>query len=98
MRQNRHRITDAKTRALFWPIVVAVVVLLTGCGGEQSSSQSDFDPEELFTEELWNFDEDPPGGIPEGAEVFSGTWEVRPEPGAPTEPNVLCQIGEAEFP
>ncbi len=98
MQQERHRTMDAKTQVLLWSIVAAAIVLLASCSGEQSTSQSDFDPEELFAKELWNFDEDPPGSLPEGAEAFSGTWEVRPEPGAPTEPNALCQTGEAEFP
>jgi len=46
----------------------------------------------------WTFDADVAGGLPAGAQVFSGTWAVRAEPDAPTRPNVLCQTGMAEFP
>jgi hypothetical protein len=86
---------------LRWIVLVAVVVLfLASCTSGQSDSQSSSAPEGLFTktEESWNFDEDSPGNPPKGAVVFSGTWEVRPESDAPTEPNALCQTGEAEFP
>src|SRR5262249_33413208 len=44
------------------------------------------------------FDTDPAGGLPAGAEVYSGAWAVRAEPDAPTPPNVLCQTGTAPFP
>jgi hypothetical protein len=43
-------------------------------------------------------DTDPGGGLPAGAEVFSGTWAIRPEEGAPGPPNALCQTGTAEYP
>jgi uncharacterized protein YaaQ len=33
-----------------------------------------------------------------GATVFSGSWAVRAEAGAPSPPIALCQIGAAEFP
>jgi hypothetical protein len=46
----------------------------------------------------WTFDNDPIGGLPAGAEVFSGTWAVRAEENAPTPPNVLCQTGTTTFP
>ena len=46
----------------------------------------------------FNFDADPVGGLPQGAEVFSGQWAVRAEPDAPSPPNVLCQTGTAQFP
>lgn len=46
----------------------------------------------------WNFDGDPAGGLPAGAEVFSGSWQVRVEDDAPSKPNVLCQTGTTEFP
>src|SRR5215211_9162380 len=79
-------------------IIAALVLFLVSCGGGQSNSQSNSGPQELFTEESWNFDEDSPGDPPAGAEVFSGTWEVRPDSDAPTQPNALCQTGEAQFP
>jgi hypothetical protein len=46
----------------------------------------------------WNFDNDPVGGLPKGAEVFEGRWAVRPESDAPSPPNALCQTGNAIYP
>ena len=46
----------------------------------------------------WTFDKDPVGGLPAGATVFSGSWAVRAEAGAPSPANALCQTGSAEFP
>jgi hypothetical protein len=46
----------------------------------------------------WTFDKDPVGEPPQGATVFSGSWAVRAEAGAPSPPNALCQTGTAEFP
>jgi hypothetical protein len=45
----------------------------------------------------WTFDGDTTGGIPTGAELFSGTWVVRAEADAPSKPNALCQVGDSEF-
>ena len=45
----------------------------------------------------WTFDTDPTG-VPPGAESFGGNWVVRPEPDAPSPPNVLCQTATAPFP
>ncbi len=84
------------------PVVVAVLLLLlSGCGGQDPSPRGG----ERATpqsgpgvERLWTFDEEPAGGPPRGSKVFAGDWEVRPEPGAPTGPDALCQTAEAEFP
>ena len=46
----------------------------------------------------WNFDGDLVGGLPSGAQSFSGQWAVRAEPDAPSQPNALCQTGNADFP
>jgi hypothetical protein len=46
----------------------------------------------------WSFDTDKAGAVPAGAQVLSGKWEVRSESDAPSDPNVLCQTGEARFP
>jgi hypothetical protein len=46
----------------------------------------------------WAFDTDPPGGLPPGAQVFSGTWATRAEADTPSSPQALCQTGAAEFP
>ncbi len=46
----------------------------------------------------WTFDADPVGGLPAGAQVFSGDWAVRAESDAPSPPNALCQTGSADYP
>ena len=53
---------------------------------------------ERFAASTWTFDQDASGSIPVGASVFSGSWAVRAEPGAPSAPNGLCQTATAEFP
>jgi hypothetical protein len=71
-----------------------------GCGKGQPVVKyqlSDRNVEAGHTAE-WTFDADQPGELPAGAEVFSGTWQVRAEADAPSKPNVLCQTGTAEFP
>lgn len=47
---------------------------------------------------MFSFDQDPAGKAPRNAAVFSGSWQVRPEAGAPSPPYALCQTGTAEFP
>jgi hypothetical protein len=94
-------VRGAGHRASALPPVVAVLLLLSGCGGGEPSSRGAdraMPRSGPGVEKLWTFDEDPTGGPPRGSEVFAGDWEVRPEPGAPTGPNALCQRGEAEFP
>src|SRR3989442_4032824 len=46
----------------------------------------------------WTFDTGPVGGLPSGAQAFSGEWAVRAESDAPSPPNALCQTGNADFP
>jgi hypothetical protein len=46
----------------------------------------------------WSFDADQGGGLPSGAQAFSGSWAVRRESDAPSAPNALCQTGTADFP
>jgi hypothetical protein len=46
----------------------------------------------------WTFDGDATGGVPAGADVFSGSWVVRADADTPSKPNALCQVGSAEFP
>jgi hypothetical protein len=45
----------------------------------------------------WTFDADPTGKPPAQTESFGGNWVVRPEPDAPSPPNVLCQTAVAPF-
>ncbi|MDE3076190.1 MAG: hypothetical protein KGJ86_12250 [Chloroflexota bacterium] len=46
----------------------------------------------------WNFDRDAVGGLPKGAEMFSGSWAIRAEADTPSPPNALCQTGNAQYP
>lgn len=46
----------------------------------------------------WTFDSGRVGGLPAGAEVFSGTWAIRAEADSPSQPNALCQTGTAAYP
>ncbi len=78
------------------PLIAAVVLLLAGCSGPQPNPQSipQTDPRTRPTMVAhWTFDADRVGDEPQGAEALSGTWTVRAEPDAPTQPNALCQTG-----
>jgi hypothetical protein len=46
----------------------------------------------------WTFDAEQVGGLPSGAQAFSGTWAVRAEADAPSQPDAVCQTGTADFP
>jgi Domain of Unknown Function (DUF1080) len=46
----------------------------------------------------WTFDKDESGKPLAGAQVFSGTWEVRAADDAPSKPNILAQTATADFP
>ncbi len=46
----------------------------------------------------WNFDTDKAGGLPAGANVFSGNWAIRAESDTPSQPNALCQTAKESFP
>jgi hypothetical protein len=46
----------------------------------------------------WSFDSHPIGGLPPEASVFTGKWEIRAEPDAPSPRRTLCQVGDAESP
>lgn len=83
----------ARTSFVVW-VILAAATFVAGCGGEETGSQNSG----TGPERLWNFDEEQAGSPPQDSEVFSGTWEVRAEGGAPSEPNALCQTAEAEFP
>lgn len=71
-------------------------MLLVGCEGQPAVTYSSAPPSSASGS--WNFDNDPPGSLPSGAESFGGSWTVRPESDAPSKPNALCQVGNAEFP
>lgn len=73
-----------------------VVALLSACEGAASVKYQS--PPPSVAAGSWNFDGDATGGAPAGAEIFSGSWVVRAEADAPSKPNALCQVGDAEFP
>lgn len=75
---------------------LAVVILLSACEGTAAIKYPS--PPPSAAPGSWSFDGDAPGGIPAGAEIFSGSWVVRAEADAPSTPNALCQVGNAEFP
>ena len=55
-------------------------------------------PPQSPTATVWNFDNDTPNALPKGITNFSGQWVIRAEAGTPSNPNALCQIGQATFP
>lgn len=70
-------------------------MLVIGCEGKPAVTYASAAP---TASGAWNFDSDPPGVLPSGIDAFSGSWTVRPESDAPSKPNALCQVGNAEFP
>src|SRR5438876_1919634 len=82
-----------------WAAAAALVVAVTGCGGTPQAKYQSKDANAPAGQTVeWNFDKDTAGKPPAGAEVFSGTWEVRAEADAPSAPHALCQTATADFP
>lgn len=80
-------------------VVLIVVTLVAGCRGKpQVKYQGGEQTVPAGTTTEWTFDKDAADGLPAGAEVFSGTWAVRAEADAPSQPNALCQMATADFP
>jgi hypothetical protein len=79
---------------------VLAVLFVFGCGKGQpvAKYQPGDQNVEAGQQNEWTFDADKAGDLPAGAEVFSGSWQVRAEDDAPSKPNVLCQTGTADFP
>jgi hypothetical protein len=85
--------------------LAAGLVLLVGCAPSSAppsasvvrsaAAQSALSATEA---QRWTFDDNSDGDLPAGAQVFSGTWAVRAETDSPSQPNALCQTGQAEFP
>lgn len=75
---------------------LAVVLTVSACEGTPAVKYQSPPPSAAAAS--WNFDGDAAGGLPAGAELFSGNWVVRAEADAPSKPNALCQVGESEFP
>ena len=76
--------------------LVALIALLTSCEGTPSVAYQSAMPNAPGSTR--NFDTDSAGGAAAQSEVFSGNWVVRAEADAPSKPNALCQVGDAEFP
>jgi hypothetical protein len=75
---------------------LALVIVLAACEGTPTIAYQS--PPASAAPGAWNFDSDAAGGLPAGAELFSGSWVVRAEPDAPSKPNTLCQVADSEFP
>ena len=76
--------------------LAALIALLAACEGTPTIAYQSAAPSAAGISR--NFDTDGAGGPPARSEVFSGNWIVRAEADAPSKPNALCQIGNAEFP
>jgi len=76
--------------------VPLMTILLAGgyCHAEEKSGKV----KKATNAVQWNFDDIATGKLPAGAEVFTGSWSVRAEQGAPSAPNALCQSGVADYP
>jgi Domain of Unknown Function (DUF1080) len=79
---------------------IFVAFLLTGC--TQCQATVKYQPGDKNVESgqtlQWPFDSDPVGGLPAGAQAFSGKWAVRAEADAPSPFHALCQAGTAQYP
>ncbi len=93
------RITSKKANVLCLIIIAASVLLISGCVTKQPAIKYQLNESAAPGQMIkWTFDTDPVGGLPKGANVFSGDWIIRTDSDAPTPPNALCQIGVSEFP
>ena len=75
--------------------LVTLIALLAACEGTPSVAYQTAMPNAVGSSR--NFDTDTAGALAQ-SEPFSGTWIVRAEADAPSKPNALCQIANAEFP
>lgn len=78
--------------------LMLIAMLIAGCGGQPQPKFSPADQNAPIGQTNLSFDSDAAGGLPKGASGFSGTWVVRAEAGSPSQPNALCQTGNATFP
>jgi hypothetical protein len=77
-------------------LLTLFVATLSACEGTPSIAFQSAAPSPAGSTR--NFDTDKADGLPAGAEVYAGSWIVRAEADAPSKPNALCQVGNAEFP
>lgn len=73
-----------------------MVLVAAACAGAPNVAHTSAAPGAAAA--TWTFDGDAAGALPSGAEPYSGRWTVRAEADAPSQPNALCQVGEADFP
>ncbi len=89
--------------------LVVVLILATGCGvAVPDTGGGAAGPPAPVAEvagltaggqsRMWSFDADPEESVPPGTGVYGGRWVVRSVVGAPSAPNVLCQVGNGERP
>jgi hypothetical protein len=78
--------------------VAQSTVAIAGAGSPSPKPETAASPSAGASTGKWNFDADPVGSLPAGAQSFSGQWAVRAEPDAPSPPNALCQTGQADYP
>lgn len=76
--------------------LAALVVVTSGCAGQPVVTYASAPAGAASLS--WSFDGELVGTAPSGSEVYSGAWAVRSEADAPSQPNALCQTGQAEFP
>ncbi len=96
----------AKAHFATLALVISSVLLVAGCGNDnkaQETTETETTAAETtatdakikpFAMNLKNAQE---GEVPKGANVFSGTWAVRKEEGAPNGSLALCQTEDTEF-
>jgi len=83
----------------FVTVQLVVAALMIGCTQAQATVKAPRDKVVAAGQTLqWNFDTGPTGGVPAGAAVDSGTWQVKKEADAPSQPHALCQTGAAQYP
>jgi hypothetical protein len=61
--------------------VIGLLFLLTGLAAQNSG-------------QLWNFDGDKIGRVPEGFSIQKGEWKVVADPTAPSQPHALAQLAK----
>jgi hypothetical protein len=81
-------------------VQIVVAALMIGCTRSQATVKYHPGDRAVAAGQTleWKFDSDLVGGVPVGAKVFSGTWEVKREVDAPSPPNTLCQTGSEQYP
>ena len=75
-----------------------IILFVAGCSGQPQTKFTSSDQNATAGQTTsMSFDSDNVGGLPKGANMFSGTWVIRAEPDAPSQPNALCQTGTATY-